>query len=350
MKLISPQLSSATSHDHISGPTSSLAKTRFSKRLVGAHRVRSPLVGGESTQRRGPPPPAQPGPGHFGPPSTAQNPGLGKGKNVAFAAPTYFENSGNEWSDDDDEEEGSFEDGEEQEIGEGEEMEEGETESEEEWEGEEDPTAREAELEEEAEEPAVAHPEPTAVAPAAQAPPRSVSAPQPSTQPLNPTQALQAARLANKASSDSLSAKDEARSQLGRGPSPIQRAQLGGQQAQQAGRATSTSPSPGNQSPVDARAASPFSNRSASLSPNLDQALSDPGSQMRASPSTPHAPLNVQVQPKKQLRPFDELVEVGASGPGAGTRKLTLTPSIASDQAYCSDDVSQPSLSGFCEG
>lgn len=47
------------------------------------------------------------GPGYFSPPPVAPAPGTGKGKTVAFTAPTYFENSGNEWSDDEDDESGN---------------------------------------------------------------------------------------------------------------------------------------------------------------------------------------------------------------------------------------------------
>jgi hypothetical protein len=47
------------------------------------------------------------GPGYFSPPPVAPAPGTGKGKTVAFTAPTYFENSGNEWSDEEDEESGN---------------------------------------------------------------------------------------------------------------------------------------------------------------------------------------------------------------------------------------------------
>lgn len=64
-----------------------------------------------------------PGPGTFSPPPIAPAPGTGKGKTVAFTAPTYFENSGNEWSEDGEsgEEIGTDEEDEEEEEGEWEE-------------------------------------------------------------------------------------------------------------------------------------------------------------------------------------------------------------------------------------
>ncbi|CAH7690421.1 hypothetical protein PPACK8108_LOCUS25769, partial [Phakopsora pachyrhizi] len=113
-------LSSATPSDHITGPASSLAQTRFAQRIPSAGdpvRSRSP-----QDRRKGPAPPPMPGPGTFSPPPVAPAPGTGKGKTVAFSAPTYFENSGNEWSDEDDDDddesgdwdgEGEFKEGEE---------------------------------------------------------------------------------------------------------------------------------------------------------------------------------------------------------------------------------------------
>ncbi|MBW0495590.1 hypothetical protein O181_035305 [Austropuccinia psidii MF-1] len=91
-------LSSATQIDHEAGAISSLAQTRFAQRIPCAGdpvRSRSP-----QDRRKGPAPPPMIGPGNFSRPPVAPAPGTGKGKTVAFTAPTYFENSGNEWSED----------------------------------------------------------------------------------------------------------------------------------------------------------------------------------------------------------------------------------------------------------
>ncbi|KAA1087115.1 hypothetical protein PGT21_022882 [Puccinia graminis f. sp. tritici] len=98
-------LSSATPIDVQAGAASSLAQTRFSQRIPSAGdpvRSRSP-----QDRRKGPGPPPMIGPGYFSPPPVAPAPGTGKGKTVAFTAPTYFENSGNEWSDEEDDESGN---------------------------------------------------------------------------------------------------------------------------------------------------------------------------------------------------------------------------------------------------
>lgn len=97
-------LSSATPIDVEGGAASSLAQTRFCQRIPSAGdpvRSRSP-----QDRRKGPGPPPMIGPGHFSPPLVAPAPGTGKSKTVAFTAPTYFENSGNEWSDNDEDESG----------------------------------------------------------------------------------------------------------------------------------------------------------------------------------------------------------------------------------------------------
>lgn len=165
----------------------------------------------------------------------ARNPGVGKGKNVAFAAPIYFENSGNEWSSEDEEGE---EEGEEEDVDE-----EGSDWEQDGQEGfdDDDETASD---------------EIIALAPA----------------PARP-------------STETTPSKDDARTSLGRGPSPIQRAQM-----------------------------------------------------EQAPPAEPSAPVRqveparpLQTQPlhpvKKVIEPFDELV--AASSPDGPTKKLTLTPEIA---------------------
>lgn len=294
-------LSSATPNDHISGPGSSLAQTRFALRIPSAGdpvRSRSP-----QDARQGPPPPAMPGPGTFSPPPVAPAPGTGKGKTVAFTAPTYFENSGNEWSDD-----GEGETGDEEMSGEEEEGEEGDWDGEGEF-GEEGEEGFEDEEEDTDEDEDEDEQEGDRQAPDAQRQledqltqehkqQAQLRQHQNSTQDSPTDESSKGTgtsgwarlRLAAKASADSLrgtnSNKDDGRSQLGKGISPAQRGQI---------------------------------------------------DTIQPSASTPQSKQTSQNLQKKIIKAFEEAIpdddlKLNANSLVSGeTKKLTLTPDIARD-------------------
>ncbi|KAG0141073.1 hypothetical protein CROQUDRAFT_725843 [Cronartium quercuum f. sp. fusiforme G11] len=328
-------LSSATPNDHISGPGSSLAQTRFSQRIPSAGdpvRSRSP-----QDRRKGPLPPPMPGPGHFSPPPVAPAPGTGKGKTVAFTAPTYFENSGNEWSEDGEGESGDEEmmSGDEEEGEEGEWDGEGEfgDEGEEGFEDEEEETEEEDEDEEDQE---GYRPGPDAQRQLEdqlaqehkqqlQLRQQQQQQQQQSGQDPSGDEASKGGgpsgwarlRLAAKASADSLrGSKDDGRSQLGKGMSPAQRAQI---------------------EPSGSRDITPQSQpRPNTTNPVIVNTQSTAPLALNAGSSAQSRPASVNT-PKKSHRSFEEALADDETKPRSNslssgeTKKLTLTPDIARD-------------------
>ncbi|EGG03930.1 uncharacterized protein MELLADRAFT_117192 [Melampsora larici-populina 98AG31] len=346
-------LSSATPNDHISGPGSSLAQTRFALRIPSAGdpvRSRSP-----QDARKGPLPPAMPGPGTFSPPPVAPAPGTGKGKTVAFTAPTYFENSGNEWSDD-----GAGETGDEEMSGDEEEGEEGDWDGEGEFgeEGEEGFEDEEEETEDEDEdeqEGTIC----TTDTSRSQLGPEIISGrkgdrqgpdaqrqledqltqehkqqaqlrqqhQQHSTQDSQTDESSKGTgtsgwarlRLAAKASADSLrganSHKDDGRSQLGKGISPAQRGQIDTSESRD------VTPQQTNRLNIISTAVT-SDTTAASIQP---------------SASTPQSKQTTQNLQKKMMKAFEEAVpdddlKLNPNSLVSGeTKKLTLTPDIARD-------------------
>lgn len=312
-----------------------------------------------------------PGPGSFSPPRVAPAPGTGKGKTVAFTAPTYFENSGNEWSDDgegesgDEEMSGEEEDDEEVDWnGEGEFGEEGEEgfEDEEESEEEEDDEDEQEGIYSHSDTTYLLHRPDTDVGPEAgkstvdahrqleeqlaqeQAQQLQLRQQQQSQANHDPStdEAAKASnasgwnrlRLVAKASADSLrgsgSSKDDGRSQLGKGLSPAQRSQL------EAG---------------DSRDITPQQQLARQ---NNTISLMTKGSSNSAIIVTPAQSGSTTSQPKqspqkKPIKSFDAIIPDNESLSRSNslvhgeTKKLTLTPDIARDSQ---DSTSADPVSG----
>ncbi|KAH9813665.1 hypothetical protein DFH28DRAFT_974026 [Melampsora americana] len=323
-------LSSATPNDHISGPGSSLAQTRFALRIPSAGdpvRSRSP-----QDRRKGPLPPAMPGPGTFSPPPVAPAPGTGKGKTVAFTAPTYFENSGNEWSDDGDGETGDEEmtgDEEEGEEGDwdgegefGEEGEEGFEDEEEETDEDEDEDEQEgdrqgADAQRQLEDQLTQEHKQQAQLRQQQHSTQDSTTDE--TSKGTGTSGWARLRLAAKASADSLrganSNKDDGRSQLGKGISPAQRGQIETSESRD----------------VTPQQTSRPNIISAAVTSNTTAASVQPSA---ATPQSKQSSQNLQ---KKIMKAFEEAIpdddqKLNPNSLVSGeTKKLTLTPDIARD-------------------